>query len=441
MLGTAVIIGASIAGMAAARVLSEFARDVIVLEQDPLTDGPLPRRGVPQGRHFHLLLAGGCAAITDLFPGFEDELITAGGQRVNPGLVIRTFQAGNWAPQRDAGLAIFSQTRLLLEHLVRRRLSALSNVELRAGSSAARLIADRTVRISGVRVREANGVEDVVGTDLVIDASGRASRARHWLAELGFGSPRASIIQVEQRYVSCLYRVPSDYAGEETIWRVRDTAPSTRASVLQPVEGDHWIAMFASRFGDYPPLHVEGLIDYAASYPQPQIADRLRAAAPVRRPAQYHFPSNVWWHYEELPTLPDGFLPIGDSIMSLNPVHGQGMTSALLQAKALGASVTRRATDGVALDGLAREYLSKIAPLLAHTWRVAALGDFAFGQTTGDRPPDLEELQRFNSGLAALANEDPDVFRLTQRLSHLLDGPEILVTSGIRERVLARQES
>jgi len=438
ILGTTVIVGASIAGLAAARVLSDFSRHVIVLEKDDQTDGPRPRRGVPQGRHFHVLLAGGCAALSDVFPGFEDDVISAGGRLVNPGLVVRTFQAGSWLPQRDAGLTIFSQTRPLLEYLVRCRLSALSNIELRAGSSAVRLIANRSDRISGVRVREANGPDHEIDADLVVDAAGRASQARAWLAELGFGLPRASIIHVEQRYVSCLFRVPSDYMGEETIWRVRDTAPSTRASVLQPVEGGHWIAMFASRFGDYPPLQVEKLIDYAASYPQPQIADRLRAATPVRRPAQYHFPLNVWWHYDELPDLPDGLVPIGDSIMSLNPVYGQGMTSALLQARALGAMVKRRASEGTALDGLAGAYLSQIVPLLAHTWRVAALGDFAFAQTTGGRPPDLEELQRFNSELMALANEDPEVFRLTQRLVHLLDGPEMLVTSGIRERVLAR---
>ena len=127
----------------------------------------------------------------------------------------------------------------------------------------------------------------------------------------------------------------------------------------------------------------------------------------------------------------------GFRVMSLNPVWGQGMTTALLQAGALAATLERRAGDRSGLAGLAGEYLPRVAELLAYPWRVAAVGDFAYEQTTGDRPPDLEEARRFNRGLAKLVEEDPEVHRLSERVRHLLDPPEFLASSGIQERVLA----
>jgi hypothetical protein len=188
-----------------------------------------------------------------------------------------------------------------------------------------------------------------------------------------------------------------------------------------------------SRFGDYPPLDVEGMIAFAASLPQPQIAERMRAATPVSRPAQYHFTSNVHWHYEEGAAFPEGFLPLGDTVMSLNPVWVQGMTTALLQAGVLAAILTRRADARSGLGGLAGEYLPRIAKLLAYPWRVAAVGDFAFEQTTGDRPADLDRVRHFNRGVATLAEEDPEVWRAVERVRHLVDPPEVLERLSIEE--------
>jgi 2-polyprenyl-6-methoxyphenol hydroxylase-like FAD-dependent oxidoreductase len=437
MLESALVIGAGIAGMAAARVLSDFSRQVLVLEKDLLSDEPRPRQGVAQGPHVHGLLAGGCARLSEMFAGFEADLVAADVAPRRAGRDLRFFRAGAWVPGRDVGLTVYSQTRPLLEHLIRRRLTAIANVEVRSRCATAGLISDGTARIAGVAVREADGGERVIDADLVIDASGRGSRACQWLAKLGFGQPRASIIRVEQRYVSCLFRAPAGYSEAEPFWRIWDAPSSTRTGTLQPVEGQLWLVTLGSRFGDYPPLDVDGMIAFAASLPRPQIAERMRAAAPATRPTQYHFASNVHWHYEEMSDLPEGFLPIGDAMMSLNPVWGQGMTTALLQAGALAATLERRAGDRSGLGGLAGEYLPRVAELLAYPWRVAAVGDFAYEQTTGDRPPDLEEARRFNRGLAKLVEEDPEVHRLSERVRHLLDPPELLASSGIRERVLA----
>jgi 2-polyprenyl-6-methoxyphenol hydroxylase-like FAD-dependent oxidoreductase len=421
--------------MLAARVLADFFRRVIVCEKDLLADDVLPRRGVPQGHHIHGPLLGTIHILSELFSGLAAELAVSGASTVNNDIGTRTFARGRWVPQRDFGLHFPMQTRGLLEHVIRKQLSAIPHVSTRRGCRVLGLLR-RNDSITGVVVRDSACTHETIEGDFVVDASGRGSRVRRWLADFGYGEPHVSQINVDVRYVSCLVKIPPGYPDARIGLRIRE---GSRTEACFPVEGDQWIVSLSGRFGDYPPTDVGGFIQYAEAI-NPEMARRLRAGE-MSKILSYYFPSSLHWHYEAMPQLPHRFLPIGDTVMCLNPVYGQGMATAGLQAKTLAAELAARRTSGLDLDGLAGNVLRRKVDVLKYPWRTAALGDFELDQTTGDRPAGLTESARFAQALDALAGNDAEVHRVSLRVQQLLDAPDALVRSGIRNRVLAHLAS
>ncbi len=124
----AVVIGASVAGLLAARALSEVYSQVLVVDRDELPDHPAQRDGVPQGRHSHSLLARGREALEVLLPGLTEELVALGAgtgdvqERTAVYLGDRPLASGR------SGLTTLTQSRPLLEWTLRRRLGALPAV-------------------------------------------------------------------------------------------------------------------------------------------------------------------------------------------------------------------------------------------------------------------------------------------------------------------------
>jgi 2-polyprenyl-6-methoxyphenol hydroxylase-like FAD-dependent oxidoreductase len=431
MWDTALVIGGGFAGMLAARVLADFFRRVIVCEKDVLADDTLPRRGVPQGPHIHGPLLGTLQILSELFPALPAALAASGAPTLNNCLEIRIFARGRWVPQRDFGLHFPMQTRGLLEHVIRKQLSSIRNVSTRQGCRVLGLL-HRNDSITGVVVQDSGATGEKIEGDLVVDASGRGSRVRRWLAGFGYAQPQVSQINVDIRYVSCLVRIPSGYPEARIGLRIRD---GPRTGACFPVEDDQWIVSLSGRFGNYPPTEAGGFIQYAETI-SPEVARRLRAGE-MSKLTSYYFPSSLHWHYEAMPQLPHRFLPIGDTVMCLNPVYGQGMATAGFQAKTLAAELTARRASGLDLDWLAGNVLRRNLDVLRYPWRTAALGDFELDQTTGDPPTGLKESARFAQALDALARDDAEVHRVSLRVQQLLDAPDALVRSGIRDRVLA----
>jgi 2-polyprenyl-6-methoxyphenol hydroxylase-like FAD-dependent oxidoreductase len=215
--------------------------------------------------------------------------------------------------------------------------------------------------------------------------------------------------------------------------RIRD---GSRTAVSLPVEGNQWIISLSGRFGDYPPTEMVGFVRYAEAL-NPEIAQRVNLGE-AGKLTSYHFPSSLHWHYEAMPRFPDHLLPIGDTVMCLNPVYGQGMATAAFQAKSLAAELALSRTSALGLEGLTAKVLPRYAAMLEYPWRTVAVGDFALDQTSGDRPAGLDESAGFARALAELADTDPEVHRASLRVQQLLDPPEMLVRNGISARVLAR---
>ncbi len=181
------VIGASIAGLLAARVLHESFDEVIVLDRDVLPMAPQPRRGVPQGHHVHGLLARGRQELDRLFEAFSSELIAEGAPTFDVQDDMQWWIDGRPLAKGDSGMSALGAGRPLLEFALRRRIRELPNVRIRPECVANGLLTTRRgERVTGVRM---TGLDQEIlseGVDLVVDASGRGSRARHWLAELGY---------------------------------------------------------------------------------------------------------------------------------------------------------------------------------------------------------------------------------------------------------------
>lgn len=441
----AVVIGGSLAGLMSAAVLADHFDRVTVFERDQIEDRPVLHRSIPQGNHVHALLLAGQNVMSSLYPGFTEELKRLGAVRFRPGIDIAFFGPGGKGynatrsvkEPRDLGFEGHIMSRGLLEYLVRRRTVALANVKLETDAAIEGLVHD-SGRVRGVRHKRAAGAEPVKA-DLVIDAAGRSSRASRWLVEMGVPAPEETTIGVDFAYTSTKYR-KSDLDHEaEPLLLVGGSPPEhTRAAGLFEIENRTWHVSLAGRFGDYPPTDEAGFLAFAKALPSSRLYDLIKNAERVADITHHRFPTSVWRHYERLQGFPTGFLILGDAICSFNPVYGQGMSSAALQAHALQKILRERAAQSRGLDGLAPAFFPKAAEAISAPWTLAANFDFAYPQTRGERPPGLAAGAGYFAALDSLQAEDIEVQRLVTEVFQLTKPIAALREEPLLSRILAR---
>ncbi|HLW69664.1 MAG TPA: hypothetical protein VKS22_03480 [Candidatus Binataceae bacterium] len=443
----AIVIGGSLAGLMSARVLSDHFDQVTVFERDALPDGIVLHKSVPQGNHLHALLQGGQQVLAALYPGFTDELCELGAVRWRPGMDLAFYSPGGKSfnltgsvrEGRDLGLEAHSQSRALLESLVRRRTVAIPNVKLESGVAVQALpYADRRVR--GVSYERA-GAAHSLDADLVVDAGGRGSHAPRWLAAMGFPAPQETTIGVDFAYTSTKFRKPAAYAEEPMILIGGRPPQQPAGGGIFQIENDVWHVSLAGRFGDYPPIDEAGFFAFAKALPSPRLYELIKDAERLDDITHHRFPTSIQRHYERMPSFPEGFVIIGDAICSFNPVYGQGMTSAALQVRAFQELLSERVTQNQGIEGLAGAFFPKAAEVISTPWTLAANFDFAYPQTRGERPPMVAEGARYFAALDLLQAEDVtvqravlEVFQLMQPLSALWDEP-------LRNRVFAKLQT
>ena len=344
----AVVIGAGMGGLTAARALADHFERVLVLERDALPADPLDRHGVPQGRHVHALLAGGQRALGELFPGFEDNLARAGAVRFRAGLDIRAERPGfDPFPQRDLGFDAYAMSRPLVELAVRRRVQETSSIELRQGCHVQELLhrPDGTA-VTGARYTDPGGRTETVGADLVIDASGRGMPTLDALAALGRVPPAETTIGVDLAYASAVFAIPDDAPRDwKGVFCFPGAGRASRGSLMLPLEGHRWIVTVGGRHGDIPPGDEAGFMDYAKGLRTSTIYNAIKQAKRLGDIARFRFNESVLRHYQRLENFPRGVLPIGDAICRFNPIHGQGMSVAAQEALALKRLLALRAQE------------------------------------------------------------------------------------------------
>jgi len=436
----AVVIGAGMSGLAAARALADHFEKVTVLERGELPATPAQRTGTPQDRHLHGLLVGGLHALGALLPGFGEDVHRAGGVPMQAGMDIRYEVPGCDAmPQRDFGMQAYGLSRPLLEFTLRRRIGQQANITLRQHCRVLDILpAPDGIRASGVRYDTAAGNRETLAADFVVDASSSGSLTLAFLRSIGQSVPEETVIGVDIGYATALYTIPEDATPD---WKGVITFPkapeNSRAAYLIPIEDDRWVLTVSGRHGDRPPAEEEAFLAFVQHLRMPTIYNAIKQAKRQGEIMRFGFVESVWRHFERLDSFPRGLLPIGDAICRFNPVYGQGMSVAVQEAHLLHEVLRIRAGDADPLAGLSQAFFAGAKTLIESPWAISALPDFVFPETRGQRPADLADGLNFTAGLNRLAFRDPDVHRLLMEVQHLVKPYGSLRDPALVERVQA----
>jgi 2-polyprenyl-6-methoxyphenol hydroxylase-like FAD-dependent oxidoreductase len=429
----AVVLGGSMAGLLAARVLADSYGEVTVVDRDELAPGSAPRRGVPQGRHLHALLAGGQLALERLFPGLTAELAAHGAPVGDPLADARLVFSGHRLARADSGLVAVSASRWLLEDRVRARVRELPGVRFvpPADVVGLRSSADHR-RITGAWLlrRGDGGTPEVIDADLVIDATGRRSRTPDWLENLGFERPGEERVRVDVGYATRRYRLPADALDGDQACVYGPLPDLPRGAVLARVEDGGWTLTLSGLVGDHPPTDPAGFDAFARTLSAPDLHDAVRSGEPIDDPVPFRFAANVRRHYERTRHLPEGFVVIGDAMCSFNPIYGQGMSVAALQAIAL----SRCLENGH--RPLARTFIRAAANVADHAWKMATSADLAIPGVEGPRPGAVRLANAWTSRILSAAGHDPDVAIAFMRVAGMVDPLSRLVRPLLATRVL-----
>jgi 2-polyprenyl-6-methoxyphenol hydroxylase-like FAD-dependent oxidoreductase len=420
----AIIVGGSIAGLAAARVLSDHFERVTILERDELPADAGPRRGVPQGRHAHALLAGGARAIAEMFPGIMEELVGRGAAVIefNQG---RWYQAGGYRASCLIERKVVSASRPFIEQAVRERVEALPNVGFERGVAVERLLGYGG-RVTGVQAFDGS-VSSAIDADLVVDCTGRASRGTLWMEELGYAAPTVAEVECQMRYATVVLPRRSDDLDADFAVIIESPPSGKRAAFVMPIEGDRWIATIASGYGAEPPTDETSFRAAAAALPSPELDLVLRTMGDLGPVATHRLQSSKRRRYERLRDVPAGFLALGDAICSFNPIYGQGMSSAVLQAVELGACLASYGNG----SELVKAFYQRAAKVIATPWQIAVGADFAYPETMGPKPVGTDLVNRYLERVLTAAQVSPEVNTRMIMVQNLLASPSTLLRPSV----------
>ncbi len=418
----AVVVGGSVAGLLAAAALAGASRTVTVLERDVLPAQPEPRPGVPQGRQPHVFLHRGLLAIEELLPGIAADLRAAGAVPLDTGHLAWLGEEG-WAPRAEQ-YAIVSATRPLFEQVVRRRVAALPGVELREGTA-----------VRGLRRGPSDGPRWVVDTadgtscpaDLVVDASGRSSRLPHWLADLGVRAARRTQVDARVGYATADVTVPAGSVLADGIVLLQ--TPQRPGGLALPVEGGRWLVCAVGSGERRPGRDPGSFLDALTELPDPVLADLVGDGDPPDEVAVHRQTGNVRHRYDRVRGWPDGLVVMGDALCAFNPVYGQGVTVAALEALAL--------RDAVRGPLRTRRLLHRFSRLVDLPWQISTSEDLRYPAAGGRVPRTSALFSRWTRELGRLGAHGDTVAQASMaRVYHLMGSPLLLLRPALLLRAL-----
>jgi 2-polyprenyl-6-methoxyphenol hydroxylase-like FAD-dependent oxidoreductase len=437
----AAVIGASLAGLLAARILAERFDEVVLLERDVLPDGAAPRKGTPHAVQPHGLLARGRQVLDELFPGFSDALVAQGALDGDAGGEVAVDANGRRLARAPLGVRGIAASRLAIEAELRRRVRALANVRLLDGVDVSAPVHEDG-RVVGLRWqrRDAGTLADAqpqtLAAALVVDCSGRGSRSPAWLRDWGYEAPAEERVVIGLAYTSATFRRA---AGRPPLAVVIGAATPAlpRPAILiaqEPLAGDadatpRWVAGVGGYAGDHVAASREAMAERARQIHSPEIAALAEHGEMIGEPMRYSFPHSQRRRYERLARFPAGYLVMGDALASFNPIYGQGMTVAACEALALRSTLARGS------DALARRFFKAAAKVIDVPWQIAVGGDLALPVVPGPRPLPVRLVNAYLARVHRVAVHDAEVAGAFVKVVHMLERPQTLFAPRVLWRV------
>ncbi len=431
----AIVLGASIAGLLAARVLDDYFDEVVVMERDDLPAGPAPRRGTPHAVHPHGLLARGREVIESLFPGFTQALLDRGAVSGDLGLNIDFMADGRVFAKQRAGHQGVGASRLAIEAELRRRVMALPHVRVMTGIDVLEPV-HHDGRVVGVRwVPRGTTPSATTGADLVVDCTGRGSRLPQWLERWGYRPADEERVDIGLVYASATFERDPDIVPSITAAICSATPDNPRPGVLIVQEPDvhgrgRWVAGVGGYRGDHPMCSRQGFLERARQVGHRDIIALAESGRMLDDVIRYAFPHSLRRRYEKLRRFPEGLLAMGDALTSFNPIYGQGMTVAACEAAALSHVLKHGEAQ------LARRFFREAAKAIDVPWQLAVGADLALPNVTGPRPLRVRLINAYVARLRRAAVHDATVATAFMRVVHLLERPPSLFAPHVVWRVL-----
>lgn len=403
----ALVIGGSIAGMLAARVLSERFDKVIILERDTLPENAEHRSGVPQGNQLHVLLAKGQESIEQLLPGITAELNQTGAPSFHWGLDGLVVSSGGEWEHFDAGITTNLTSRVGLEYLIRKRVQAIPNVECKQAVDVTDLVIDNNSVTGLVISHKRTHQSETLSGDLVVDCSGRGSKLPEWLAKHSYEKPSETLVNAFVGYATRWYELPENY-NRKFISIAIQANPSKeyfRAGGMFIVEDNRAVVTLQGVNKDYPPTEEGAFFNFAQSLDAPYLADFIKIAKPISPIYGYQRTENRIRHYEKISHRPENLLVMGDAYCGFNPVYGQGMSIAALEALMLQKLLKERSITH--LEGFAGVFQKRIHEIVMSSWVMATAEDMRYPGTESDPPTLLVRImQHYSAWMSDTAPHD-----------------------------------
>ena len=425
----AVVVGGSMAGLLAARVLTDGYPKVTIIERDSMPDASVVRRGVPQANHVHAMLEPARVILNGLFPGYQEDLCADGAVVIDAGTELQYYEQGDALADTDNELPMPCASRPLFELVARRHAFETPGLQIRSECHFLDYLADDAeTTVTGVRFRNENGATETVAADIVVDATGRTSRTHQWLADHGYPTPTVDHVTVGLAYSTVTIERPAD---ETQAYLSAPDPPDTKGGTAVPVENGGLLVTLFGMHGDHPPTDMNGYIKFAEELASPKLATLLKERQCLSDDiSRYPFPSSQWRHYEELHRFPDGLAVTGDAIASFNPIYGQGMSAAALDALQLHHTIAESDAN------IGPRFFERIEPHIETIWQTAVGADFEFDETEGPKPFGVDLFNRYVSRVIDTAHTSPAVSEEFARVLRLEKQPKALLRPGIAARVL-----
>jgi 2-polyprenyl-6-methoxyphenol hydroxylase-like FAD-dependent oxidoreductase len=432
----AIVVGSSMAGMLAARALSDICERVTVLERDVLPEGPDLRTGVPQARHLHALLPRGRRILERYFPGITSELTDAGAEILDVANDIAWLTPQGWGVRFASEFEGVASTRALLDYMVRVRLKQVPNIEIRPEFNVTGL-AGRPERVEGVKLnmdRHDRSEAVTLRASLVVTATGRNSAVPGWLHGLGLPKPETTYVNAHIGYATQIFRRPESF---QESWRALflQAAPplNNRAGILFPVEGNRWMVTLQGADSDYPPLDHAGFLEFTRSLRSPLLYEAIRNAEPLGSITGYRSTENRLFHYERLKQWPEGLFVLGDTVCAFNPVYGQGMTTAALAAEDLAKCLKEGRSD---FDGVARRFQQRLARINKAPWVLATSEDLRYPRAEGATADNAtRQMHKYMDRVHRSATRSVAVRRHFLEVQGMLKGPSTMFHPSVLLRL------